>query len=259
MAPARRECRCYLPALFEAVPVAAQMRTAPKREYLNRDKRVRELVHHGSKKSAESARKTSRISRFPCQIIEPRRQRFRKPCDRRAGRGLAQLFAPDGVREMRVVTEARYDMPVQMGGHVAQAGEVDLVRSHQLAQCRLDRQYDAQEVRALARRQIGHFLDVGIPDDPAEPGIAGLRDQHDATARIAPQDLATGALTQFACHEMTIRILRAASGCRAGRRGGARPWQPGTSPPAKPVSPDARWPPVRNDASDSLHAARAVP
>ena len=46
--------------------------------------------------------------------------------------------APRPGREMRIVGVARNHVPVQVRHHVAQAGDVDLVRLHHLAQRRFD-------------------------------------------------------------------------------------------------------------------------
>jgi hypothetical protein len=95
---------------------------------------------------------------------------------------------------MRVVAESWYDMPVQVGRHVAQAGKIDLVRLHQFSNRRFNREYNPDEVRAVAFRKIGHFPDMSVPDHPAKPRIIRFVHSHDATPFVAPEQLASDAI-----------------------------------------------------------------
>ena len=77
---------------------------------------------------------------------------------------------PRWAGEMAIVMPARDDVPVQMRRHVAEAGEVHLVRSEKRADDLLDGKNHIHQGMALARIEIGHLANMGSPDDPAKPG-----------------------------------------------------------------------------------------
>ena len=50
---------------------------------------------------------------------------------------------------------------------------------------------------AVFRRQIGHFLDVFVPDHAAKAGVIGLVDQDHAEARALVNQFPAGLLAKF--------------------------------------------------------------
>jgi DNA-binding ferritin-like protein len=92
---------------------------------------------------------------------------------------------------MPVVGEARDHMPVQVRYHVAQAGQVDFRRLHQLAQSLLDGKYHAHQSIPSRCIQIGHFAHVPVEDYAAEAGIVAVFDQDYAAQFVLPQGLST--------------------------------------------------------------------
>lgn len=89
---------------------------------------------------------------------------------------------------MRVAREARDEMPVQVRRHVAETREIDFVRREHRAQRLLDGEHDAHAMRALRGGKVGHFLDVGIPDDAAVTGVIRVIHDNHAAKLVAPQD-----------------------------------------------------------------------
>lgn len=105
---------------------------------------------------------------------------------------------------MNVVGVPRDDVPMNMRRHVAQTGDVDFFRPHDFPHSRLDRPHCAHDAGAVGRIQIGHFLDMRIPDDAAEAGIGTVIDQHDAQRGIAEHHQPTTCVAQLAgmCHAL---------------------------------------------------------
>jgi hypothetical protein len=101
---------------------------------------------------------------------------------------------------MRIVGKARNHMPVQVRDHVAEAGEIDLVRPQQLAQGLFDAEHHGHAVGAVGGGEVAHFLHVRIPDHAAEAGIAGLVDVDHPAMAVLPQQGAAGGPAQFAAH-----------------------------------------------------------
>lgn len=99
---------------------------------------------------------------------------------------------------MRIVAEAGNQMPVQMRHHIAEAGQVDFLGLHHFTQRGFDLTHGAHQGRPVFYRQIGHFLDVCIPDHAAEARVIGICNQYDAQLLIAEQDFAAGFFAQLA-------------------------------------------------------------
>jgi hypothetical protein len=100
---------------------------------------------------------------------------------------------------------ARDDMPMQMRSHVAEAGEIDLVRMYHLSYRRFDGKYGCHEMPSFGSGQIGHLFDVLLPDHTAEAGVVGIRNQHHTTSFILPEQFAANLIAQltnrFAFHD----------------------------------------------------------
>lgn len=95
-------------------------------------------------------------------------------------------------------------MPVQMRHHIAQAGQIDFLRLQDFALRRFNLADRTHQGGSIFDCQIGHFLDVRIPDDAAKAGIICISDQHDAQLFIAENNFAAGFFTQLAgCHAYT--------------------------------------------------------
>lgn len=95
---------------------------------------------------------------------------------------------------------ARNDMPMQMRGHIAEAGEIDLVRMYHLSYRRLDGKYGRHDMPLFGSGQIGHFFDVLFPDHTAEAGVVGIRNQHHTASFILPEQCAANPIAQLASH-----------------------------------------------------------
>ena len=98
---------------------------------------------------------------------------------------------PYRMRKVRVATKSRDHMPVDVRRKIAQAGEVDLVRRHDLAQHGFNRQHDLHAVRAIRLGKVSHFSNVIIPDHTALAGVARFDDIHHAAAGVLPQEGST--------------------------------------------------------------------
>jgi hypothetical protein len=94
-----------------------------------------------------------------------------------AGFRLAHGRHPDGRREMRVVSVARDDMPVQVRHDIAQTGDVDFRRRHRFAHGQFDLVQGFVEEQAVFLRQVVHLAHVIAPDHAAKARIAGVVDQ----------------------------------------------------------------------------------
>ena len=100
---------------------------------------------------------------------------------------------------MRVARKSRYEVPVYMRRHIAEARQIYFVRIEYGAQRGLDREDDAHAMRALRRWQVGHFPDMCIPDDAAIARVVRIAYQHDAAMPAAPEYAAGGAAAERAC------------------------------------------------------------
>jgi hypothetical protein len=68
---------------------------------------------------------------------------------------------------MRIVGEARDDMPMQVRHLVPQAGNIHLRWREELDQRPLQSEYDAHQVHTLRRSQVMHFFHMLSPNDSA--------------------------------------------------------------------------------------------
>lgn len=109
---------------------------------------------------------------------------------------------------MFVVFVARNDMPMQMRSHIAEAGEIDLVRMYYLSYRRFDGKYGCHEMPPFGSGQIGHLFDVLLPDHTAEAWVVGIRNQHYTTGFILPEQCAANLIAQltnrFAFHDLSF-------------------------------------------------------
>ena len=97
---------------------------------------------------------------------------------------------------MAIVPAARDHVPMQMLREVAEAREVDLIGSKDLAERRLGREYGIHQSRALRRCEIGHFLYVPFEDHPTEARIIGIVDQHDTAKPVPPEQISARRIAQ---------------------------------------------------------------
>lgn len=88
--------------------------------------------------------------------------------------------APHWIGKVTVMPEARNDMPVQVWYHIAQAGQVDLVRIEHLPDGSLNCKDDLHQFIARGNGKIGHFFYVLVQDDPAEAWVVLVIDEDDA-------------------------------------------------------------------------------
>lgn len=98
---------------------------------------------------------------------------------------------------MCVVGKAWNQMPVQMRHHIAQASQIDFFRLQDFAQRRFNLTYRTHQGGSIFDCQIGHFLDVCIPDNAAEAGVICISDQHDAQLLIAEKNFSAGFFAQL--------------------------------------------------------------
>ncbi len=105
--------------------------------------------------------------------------------------GTAALWAgPNGAGEMGIVGKAWNHMPMQMRHHIAQAGQVDLVRLHDCADGYFSTDYPVEQVCPVGWSEIAHFTHMLFPDDAAETGIAGFFNQQNPEQGIFVQQFA---------------------------------------------------------------------
>ena len=93
-------------------------------------------------------------------------------------------------------------VPVKMRHDVAETCQIDLIRTHDLADRRFHQPHGRHQLLAFYRRQIRHLGNMRIPYDAAETRIVLIGNQHDAQTLVAENDFASGLLAQFAgrCH-----------------------------------------------------------
>lgn len=112
------------------------------------------------------------------------------------------------MREMRIVSKTRDQVPVQMRHHIAEAGQIDFLRLQNLALRSFYLADHLHQGRAFRYRQIGHFPDVRIPDHAAKAGVIRIVDQHDAQLRVAEDDFTTRDRAQFTCRRHAYTSTR---------------------------------------------------
>jgi hypothetical protein len=110
--------------------------------------------------------------------------------------------------EVRVVAEARDDVDVHVGHHVAEADHVDLVRRKRGAEGSFGGVDDSIQGVSLADREVGEFPDVSLEDHAAEAGVSRFVGEHDAAERPAPQDAASVVSAQGAVGEHGRSVSR---------------------------------------------------
>ena len=84
---------------------------------------------------------------------------------------------------------------MEMGHHVAERGEVDLVRRGKGAQRRLDGENDVHGMTAIIGVEVGHFGNMIAPDDAAksrERFTLGSTDPNDPAQAVLPDDFTAG-------------------------------------------------------------------
>ena len=87
---------------------------------------------------------------------------------------------------------------MQMRHHVAEAGQIDLVRRKKLAHHRLDGENDGHQVVPLRRVEIAHFAAMRVPDHPTETRVIRIFDADDPAGGTLPKNRATGRGAQLA-------------------------------------------------------------
>jgi hypothetical protein len=131
---------------------------------------------------------------------------------RRLGRARAQRLGhaalarrPHRLRKVRVVREARDHVPVHVRHHVAEAGQVDLVRLHHAAHRALHCVHDAHQMCPLGLAEIGELGHVRAPDHAAEARVVVLgRREDDPQHVVLPQHLATVFTAKHAFHRRSL-------------------------------------------------------
>ena len=96
-------------------------------------------------------------------------------------------------------------MPVQMGRHVAETGEIDLVRGEQRSDNLFNRKNDIHERETVSGGEIGHLTNVIIPYDTAKTRIVWISNTDNAARRGFPEDFTPGIPTQFACWSFVVQ------------------------------------------------------
>lgn len=104
---------------------------------------------------------------------------------------------------------------MQVGHHVAQAGEVDLVRIEQAAQAALGRQHRVQQCMGFGGGEFAHLGDVAVEHHAAEAGeVVGVGDAHHAAEFVAPEQFAARRRAEFTVgfppHGQSITAIGAA-------------------------------------------------
>ena len=102
-------------------------------------------------------------------------------------RGIALYATPYRFRKMAVILPARDDVPMQMRRHVAEAGQIDLVRNKKLANDLFDGEDDAHQGMAYRGFEVAHLSDMSLPDDAAKARVMRIVNANDATGRRFPE------------------------------------------------------------------------
>lgn len=106
--------------------------------------------------------------------------------------------SPDRFRKVAVIQPARYDVPVKVGNHVAQTGQIDLVRAKEGADNRFNGENDSHEKFAPVAGQIGHFLHMCCPYDTAKPRVMRILHTNHPTIPRRPEKYPSRTAAQFA-------------------------------------------------------------
>ncbi len=67
------------------------------------------------------------------------------------------------------------------------------------------REDDLHDAIALGRLELGHLLDVAVPDHPAQGRVVGFVRPHHAAVVVLPEDLAARFLAEHALLHATPR------------------------------------------------------
>ena len=94
-------------------------------------------------------------------------------------------------------------------GNIAETGEIHFLRSQLLSQYLLQRKYRVHEDLTVGFAQVGEFLDVLVPDNPAKTAIGSTissRHPHDAPFFPTHYQFAAVAVAKLtSCHHL-IRL-----------------------------------------------------
>jgi hypothetical protein len=101
----------------------------------------------------------------------------------RSWRGIALNATPYWFGKVAVVAPARDDVPMQMRRHVAEACQIDLVRSKKLANDLFDGEDHAHQGMPGGRFEVAHLADMSLPDDAAKARVMRIVNANDATGR----------------------------------------------------------------------------
>src|SRR5215470_3030547 len=145
----------------------------------------------------------------------------------------AHLPAPDRERPVRIILEARDDMPVQVRNLIAQAREVDLVGVQHLDQGPLEREHHSHDLTLAVGIEVVHFGDVPVPDYATQARIVRFVGPYGTTEVAFPQYLPAGPLAEHTSHHRLLlrgrwrpeqNVPGAVSGCPWQRSGRACNW-----------------------------------
>ncbi len=70
-------------------------------------------------------------------------------------------------------------MPVHMGCHITEAGEIYFIWRTKFAQNRFDSKNYSHQIVTVNITQIAHFANMLLPDNPAITGVVRIIYQHD--------------------------------------------------------------------------------
>src|SRR3546814_7701291 len=100
---------------------------------------------------------------------------------------------------MHVAGPARDNVPMQVGNLITEFGQIDLGGFQCIAQCLLHYPYGPHQALAGVRVELGHFSDVGVPDDTCVSGVARDVGVYDAQFSVAPEAGGVGAKRAGGC------------------------------------------------------------
>jgi len=84
---------------------------------------------------------------------------------------------------------------MQMRHHIAEAGQIDLVRVYERQHGSLGGDDNVEQMVTLCHRQVGHLPYMAMPDNPAKTGKGqtfSTTNTDNTTPIILPEDRATG-------------------------------------------------------------------
>ena len=87
---------------------------------------------------------------------------------------------------------------MEVRGKVAEAGKIDFIGPHYVAQGRFHGKHGCHQMRSFESGKIGHFLYMLRPDYAAEARIVGIIGQHYPAARVLPEEGAANLGAQLA-------------------------------------------------------------